>query len=307
MTTTDGRHPDEFSFLAEECAEFGLTWDGAPAVRRVDTDVSGSGSGVDGGGTVSALVWGDPPADLVLLHGAGLNAHTWTTTVVASARPAVAIDLPGHGSSSWRDDADYRAEVNAATLAPVVERLAPDALVVVGQSLGGLTAIALASLRPELARALVVVDVRPGLVAGSGNQVRDFLAGATSFASRDEIVERALSFGFGPSRRAVERGVFLNTRVRDDGTVGFKHHLANLGQGVTAPFATDFTALWPAAEALSVPVVLVRATRGFLSDEVVAEFLDRVRTSTLVTVEAGHNVQEEAPVALAEAIVGVAG
>ena len=50
------------------------------------------------------------------------------------------------------------------------------------------------------------------------------------------------------------------------------------------------------------PVVLVRATCGFLSDEVVAEFLDRVRTSTLVTIDAGHNVQEEAPVALAAAI-----
>ena len=193
MTTQDHHEPDEFSFLTEEAAEFGLALDGAPSVRRVDTAAAD--------GTVSALVWGDPPAEVLLVHGSGLNAHTWNTTVVALGRPAVAVDLPGHGNSSWRADADYRAEGNAATLGPVVGRLAPSASVVVGQSLGGLTAIALASLRPDLVRALVVVDVSPGLVVGGGNQVRDFLAGPTTFASRDEIVDRALAFGFGPSRR----------------------------------------------------------------------------------------------------------
>ena len=60
-----------------------------------------------GGRTVSALVWGDAPAELVLIHGGGQNAHTWDTVALALDRPLVAIDLPGHGHSSWWEGGRY--------------------------------------------------------------------------------------------------------------------------------------------------------------------------------------------------------
>jgi pimeloyl-ACP methyl ester carboxylesterase len=303
---------DEFALLAEEATEFGLD-PRARVVHRVTLARGTAGAGA--AGQIDALVWGEGRAELAMLHGGGLNAHTWDAFALAFDRPLLAVDLPGHGGSSWRDDADYRPETNAAALAPVLAELAPLAQAVVGQSLGGLTAIALLATYPELVRRLVVIDVTPGLRIEGANQVRDFLAGPDSFESRHEIVDRALSFGFGPSRRALERGVFHNTRRREDGRYVFKHHLANLRRGVDAGadgvdlpseaapvFATDFTGLWSALESIKVPVLLVRGSRGFLSDEVAAEFTDRVRGARTVTIESGHNVQEDAPVELARVV-----
>jgi pimeloyl-ACP methyl ester carboxylesterase len=283
----------EFDTLADEVAEFDIAVDQLPAVRREAVATTD--------GEVSALVWGDDPPRLALLHGGGLNAHTWDATALSLGCPLVAVDLPGHGDSAWRHDADYRAESLAPAVGEVLTTLAPESKAIVGQSLGGLTVIALAASRPELVRRIVIIDVSPGIVIEGDNQVRDFLAGPDSFASRDEIVDRAEAFGFGISRASLERGVLHNTRVRDDGRVVFKHHLANLA-GREAVLATDFRPLWPALEGAGVPVLLIRGSRGFLSDDLVDEFTSRVPDSDAITIEAGHNVQEDAPVALARAI-----
>ncbi len=95
---------NEFSFLAEQAAEIGGA---VPPVRRLTHTLPD-------GRTVSALQFGRTgdassgefaPPEVTLLHGAGLNAHTWDTTILALGLPALALDLPGHGDSSWRDDA----------------------------------------------------------------------------------------------------------------------------------------------------------------------------------------------------------
>src|SRR5690606_26306116 len=127
---------------------------------------------------------------------AGLNAHTWDTTILALGLPALAIDLPGHGDSSWRDDTAYVARMLAPDVAIGLDAWTDRPQVVVGQSLGGLTGAALAASRPDLVRRLVVVDITPGVDPNAGpTQVRDFFAGPADWASRDELVDRALQFG----------------------------------------------------------------------------------------------------------------
>ena len=284
---------DEFALLPDEAAEFGITVAALPHAERVRFDASD-------GTTLSALRWGADDPQVVFLHGGGLNAHTWDATILALGAPALAIDLPGHGHSSWNDAGDYRPETNAVSVAEAVWELAPNAEAVVGQSLGGVTAIAVAGLRPDLVRRLVLVDISPGLQIGDAAPVRDFLDGATAFDSPDEIVERAQAFGIGHSREAVERGVWHNTRQREDGKWVFRHHLTSLPAG--APFPLEFSALWAPLEALGHPVLLVHGARGFLRPEVVAELPARVRQASTVAVDAGHNVQEDAPVELAAAI-----
>ena len=74
----------------------------------------------------------------------------------------LAVDLPGHGRSDWREDGgDYGPKLNAQTLRPVLHELAPHPRLVVGMSLGGLTALRLASTEPVLVPELVLVDVTP--------------------------------------------------------------------------------------------------------------------------------------------------
>ncbi len=291
---------DEFRYLEAQARDLAVARGSGgaapvPAHRRADvTDRDGR--------TVSAIEWGTGGPEVTFLHGAGLNAHTWDATVLALGRPALAIDLPGHGHSDWRDDVDYRAETNAAAVFAVLEHNGADCQLVVGQSLGGLTAAALAATNPGTVCGLVVVDITPSVDTSTGAAaVRDFLAGPEVYASREEIVERAVEYGIGSDRDALARGVFLNSKPVEGGFI-FRHHLANLRGGVAPLFDADKSALWGAFERLTVPVLLVRATRGFLTEELEAEFLARVPGSRSVTIEGRHNLQEDAPIALAEAI-----
>jgi pimeloyl-ACP methyl ester carboxylesterase len=99
---------DEFGLFHENAEEFGLPYDGPPAVRRVPVDLGD-------GRSLSALVWGDAGSspELVLLHGGAQNAHTWDTVALALGRPLVAIDLPGHGHSDGGRNGPADLDANA--------------------------------------------------------------------------------------------------------------------------------------------------------------------------------------------------
>ena len=77
---------DEFSLFRDNADEAGLRWHGEPEVHRVSTDLAS-------GRRISALVWGDGPPELVLIHGGAQNAHTWDTVALALGRPLVAVDV----------------------------------------------------------------------------------------------------------------------------------------------------------------------------------------------------------------------
>src|ERR1700709_1924660 len=85
---------DEFALLPENAEQIGATGP-LPAVERIEA------------GTISALKWGASEPQVVFLHGGGQNAHTWDTVILGLGVPALAIDLPGHGRSAWREDGDY--------------------------------------------------------------------------------------------------------------------------------------------------------------------------------------------------------
>src|SRR6187397_1025299 len=107
---------DELGLFHENAEEFGLPYDGPPIVRREAVEV-GTGR------HLSALVWGDGPADLVLLHGGAQNAHTWDTVAMALGRPLVAIDLPGHGHSDAPGQGSLGVRANATDVASAVAQL----------------------------------------------------------------------------------------------------------------------------------------------------------------------------------------
>lgn len=263
------------------------------------------------GRELSALRYGDGTPTITLMHGAGLNAHTWDTTALLLQQPVLAIDLAGHGDSSWRDDADYTARTLAADIIYALEQWSTQPQILVGQSLGGLTAAAVASARPDLVRELVTVDITPGIDTSVGPAaLRAFYAGPTDFASRDEMVDRAIAAGFGGSRPDTERGVFFNTRIRPDGRVEWKHHFARLAaqvfaepdDGAPAAGAVLQETGWDDLRGVTAPVTLVRATGGFVSEADGTELQRHLPRAQVIAVEATHNVQETAPGALADII-----
>jgi pimeloyl-ACP methyl ester carboxylesterase len=284
---------DEFAYLPDNASEVGLPWKGTPAVTRTAVDV---GSGHE----ISALVWGVSPAELVLIHGGGQNAHTWDTVALALDRPLVALDLPGHGHSTWWDEGTYDVGAMADDVAVAVAALAPSAGAVVGMSLGAATALALTARHPALVRRLGLVDATPGGPGEGAAAIGAFIRGPDSFASRDEILERTMKFNPTRSESSLRRGVIHNTRQRDDGRWVWRHHPGNTG-GVQFKGIGDQQA-WDDLSSIDVPILLVLGGDStVVKPENVEEFKRRQPEARVVTVEgAGHSVQGDKPLELAE-------
>jgi pimeloyl-ACP methyl ester carboxylesterase len=265
-----------------------------PTVERVSVEVGPNQR-------VSALRWGTGEPELVLLHGGAQNAHTWDTVALALGRPLLAIDLPGHGHSDWRPDHSYFPAENAGAVATAIRELAPEALAVVGMSLGGLTALALSLDAPELVRRLILVDVTPGVDKDKASAVISFIAGPESFASFDEILERTVAYNPTRSVSSLRRGIMHNAKERADGTWVWRYERFVLPEDAELP---DFGSMWEAVDAVHVPLLLVRgADSPVVSDEDVDELLRRQPDAHVVVVEgAGHSVQGDQPLALARII-----
>ncbi|MFM7225893.1 MAG: alpha/beta fold hydrolase [Actinomycetota bacterium] len=285
---------DEFSLLAENAAEFGLPWTGTPTVTRVAIESPK--------GLISALRWGVGEPELVLVHGGAQNAHTWDTVALALGRPLVAIDLPGHGHSSHRDDHAYWPTENAIALESAIRILAPQAKAVVGMSLGGLSSIALTRRAPDLVRHLVLVDVTPGVDREKSSAVAAFIDGPEHFASFEEILERTIAFNPTRSESSLRRGVLHNAVELPDGRWRWRYDLPRRGSGdgPTGSVVPGIEELWEAVGASTTPVVLVRgADSPVVDDADVAELRRRRPDATVIVVDgAGHSVQGDRPIEL---------
>lgn len=296
---TDGSGPDEFASLGEVADELGLDRAATPPVARRSVQV-------DAGQQLSVLVWGDAEPEVVFLHGGGQNAHTWDLVVTALGRPAIAIDLPGHGHSSWRADQDYGPGRNAPAVAEVISQLAPAAAGVVGMSLGGLTLIRLAAIRPELVRRAVIVDVTPGSGAAHAQMTAaergatQLISGPRSFASLEEMVELAVRASPRRPASAVRRGVRHNARQQPDGTWTWRYDLRN----APTDRQTGFGSLWDDLPGFAVPVMLVRGgDSAFVTPDDLAEVTRRLPALRVEVVPgAGHAVQSDQPLALTRLI-----
>jgi pimeloyl-ACP methyl ester carboxylesterase len=288
------RDYDEFGLFAENASEVGLPYDGPPTVRRVDVPVDGSGR------AISALVWGAAPPELVLLHGGAQNAHTWDTVALALGRPLVAIDLPGHGHSGWREDLDYRPPSLADDVALAIRELAPDAAVVVGMSLGGMTTFALGARHPDLVRSQVIVDVTPGVNHDKAKAIIDFIRGPQSFPSFDEILERTIEHNPTRSESSLRRGVLHNAVEQEDDSWVWRYDRRHHGDDVVLE-SLDPAALWEDLSAAKVPLLLLRgALSPVVDDEDIAELHRRRPDAEVVTVDgAGHSIQGDQPLELA--------
>ena len=252
---------------------------------------------------LSALKWGTAEPRLVLVHGSGQNAHTWDTVALALNIPLIAIDLPGHGHSSWREDATYSPQGMAQDIAQVMAVHAKHAVAIVGMSLGGLTCLALAHAYPELVPHLVLVDITPGVTSKKAKAVLDFINGPQSFASFDELFTRTKEHNPTRSETSLRRGILHNAKQIEDGSWQWRYD--RRGQTETAGTAPGHEAprspMWDMISSWSKPLLMVRGgVSPVVDDEDIAELQKRCAQAEVVVVEgAGHSVQGDRPVELA--------
>jgi pimeloyl-ACP methyl ester carboxylesterase len=96
---------------------------------------------------------------VVLLHPFGLNMKVWRDMLPALERDhrVIAYDAPGHGKSA-RPRRALTLPYLARTLVALLEALAVTDAILVGNSMGGGTALTVALDHPGRARAVVLVD-----------------------------------------------------------------------------------------------------------------------------------------------------
>ena len=280
---------DEMALVAELAGELGVDLEAHP-VHRVSHAAAGS--------ELSALHWGRGSAGrLVLLHGGSLNAHSWDRMILLHRLDAVALDLPGHGHSAWFDEPLYLPEQLARVVAPVIAELADGPVTLVGHSLGGLTALALAAAFPALVDRLVLVDATPGSTPDRSRDIIQFVS-VPDFGTFDEMLDHVAAFKPDRDRESLRRSVLLNAARRDDGRWSWRHDPRRL-RGADR-WAVLFHALpegWAHAARVRCPVLLVRGQRSpILLDRDVQHYRDVLRQVDVVEIPgAGHNVHGDAP------------
>lgn len=257
---------------------------------------------VHGGISLAADEAGERGAPAVLFfHGGGQTRHSWGRAVdslAASGFHAVTVDLRGHGDSDWSPDGDYTLDTLAGDVREIAATLPlPPALV--GASLGGLSALlAAGESSPQIARALVLVDVVPRIEMSGANEIRAFMTGnPDGFASLDEAADAVARYLPHRPRPADTSGLAKNLRRGTDGRYRWHWDPAMLAsRGGEVRSGEQQERLEAAARALAIPTLLIRGGNSrVVSMAGAAEFQKLIPHSEFVNIErADHMVAGDA-------------
>jgi esterase len=249
------------------------------------------------------LDWGTAGKRPVLfLHGGGLNAHTWDL-VCLSLRDdfhCLALDLRGHGDSEWSPQGDYAIASHVRDVEGFVDLLGLKDFVLVGMSLGAVTAASYASVHGQELAALVIIDAGPEIQRAGGQKIRDFVVDTATLDSIDEFVAKAISFNPRRDPRLLRRSLLYNLRATPDGKWMRKNDTRHMGVRPFESIIDESRRQWDGVPSISCPTLVVRgANSDVFRDEDAAKLAASLRNGRWVKVDnAGHTVQGDNPAGL---------
>ena len=250
-----------------------------------------------------------PRGVALLLHGGGQTRHSWSGSARVLARAGwttLALDARGHGDSSWALDGDYTAGALVDDLERVVRTL-HEPPVLIGASMGGLSALLAEGERAPLARSLVLVDVVPRVELAGVQRIMQFMTGhLDGFATLEEVADAVHAYNPRRSRPTQLDGLKKNVRKRADGRWYWHWDpalVANRMDETTRAVATE--RLLSAAARIVVPTLVVRGSKSdVVSEAGVRELLQLLPDGRYVDVAgAGHMVAGDENDAFTSAIV----
>ncbi len=161
---------------------------------------------------------------VLLLHGGGQTRHAWGGSAKALAKAgfyAVALDLRGHGDSSFAPNGEYHTDHFVQDLRALLELL-PHKPALVGASLGGITSLATqdaaAAKGEEACTAIVLVDITPKMEVDGIRRILQFMdARPDGFADLGEAADFIAEFLPHRKRPRNLNGLKKNLRQHPDG------------------------------------------------------------------------------------------
>ena len=145
---------------------------------------------------------GSSGTPIVLLHGGGQTRHSWDRSAAALAargREVYTIDLRGHGDTNWAPDGDYGLDAFVNDLRHVIATIGRNPILV-GASLGGITSLCATGEHPDLAEALVMVDVVVHVESEGIGRIQSFMTDhIDGFATLDEVADAITAYN--PERK----------------------------------------------------------------------------------------------------------
>jgi pimeloyl-ACP methyl ester carboxylesterase len=110
---------------------------------------------------------GRNPPEVLLLHGYACSSRDWSDVadLICEKNPVHAPDFPGHGQSQADPPPTFPALIRFTQ--ELIEHRFRRPPIVVGHSMGGMAASALAAQRPDLVSGIVLADAFPHLATAS--------------------------------------------------------------------------------------------------------------------------------------------
>ncbi|BES92825.1 Probable protein phosphatase methylesterase 1 [Nesidiocoris tenuis] len=155
------------------------------------------------GNSFRVYVKGNAGPCLVLIHGGGFSALTWSLLTTALFEMVecqiLAIDLRSHGDTRTMDDSDLSIETLTSDVVTVINLVVPEGtpIVLIGHSLGGSIAVH-AGHHPNIQSliGLIVIDVVEGTALGALSSMQSILRGRPQyFNSIEDAIKWSVQSG----------------------------------------------------------------------------------------------------------------
>jgi len=249
---------------------------------------------------------GDRP--VLLAHGGGQTRHAWGGTARSLAEHgcyAVSLDLRGHGDSDWSPGGDYLLDRFADDVRQVAAELGRP--VMVGASLGGLSAMISGGETPKASfAAVVLVDIAPHIEIKGSDRVLAFMRDKLEdgFATLDEAADAVAAYLPERPRPTDLKGLEKNLRQRADGRWRWHWDPKFVAGDRKIDGARKPERLADAVKNIECPMLLVRGRMSdVISEDSVRKFLELQPKARFVDIaRAGHMVAGDANDVFTEAV-----
>jgi pimeloyl-ACP methyl ester carboxylesterase len=244
---------------------------------------------------VSYTDWGPLDAPIVVCLG-GVASVSMRFNYLASDLQdrfrVICMDWLGRGRSGWLyDQADYSYATYAEQLRQLIVHLGGKPVIVLGSSMGGSTAILLASKHPKLISKLILNDIGPHIPVGRRRRRSQTLARHYVFRDPADMLRRvgASQKNDGPVSDEIRFNLtFHQTRWSEEENGRVYRHDVRALQAYRVSARKSLNQ-WEEWKKVKVPVLLIH---GMQSDALLAPTLERMRKGKTMTVmhlpDTGH-------------------